>query len=118
MAKEITGLKQAEKYHLMKWVDENRDKALASTDEDLANYLREHLGIETLTKWHVAGARKSLGILKVHVVPSNRTGKFEELMVIISSLAEVVYELAEKTGNHLSAKEAYSLAKHAEAMLK
>ena len=95
----VTGLKQIEKYRLMAWLDANRNLAFEIDDDAMSDQLAKELDIPKLTKHHVGGARRSLGIRKVHVTPKNPAARLEELNRKIDDLACILRGLAIATGN-------------------
>lgn len=95
------GLKQIEKYNLMKWVDAHRDEALEKTDAETAEQLRDELDIPHLTEHHVAGARRSLGIMKPRVVPVPPAGTLADLRELawaVAHLAIAVRKITDFSG--------------------
>ena len=99
MKRKPTGLKQIEKYTLMRWIDEHREQVMATDDAAMAEHLADVLELPHLTCNHVAGARRSLGMAKAHHVPKNEPVQLAELRTMVVDLCCVVRDLAGALGS-------------------
>ena len=103
-------LKGADKYKLMRWVDEHRDVCLRMTDEMAAELAALDTEVAQINGNHIANARREFGLTKEPVKIPSRNNQFGAWSFAIATLAAICADLAERTGNPLLAKEARRLA--------